>query len=262
MGDQQKYTNKLSGQRVLVVGGSAGIGFGVAEASVELGASVIISSSQQSRVDEAVTSLQKAYPSAKSRISGYVCSLSDESTLEQNIDNLWKQVGTVDHIVYTAGDALAMRPLKDITFKELKQGGMVRFFAPFLLVKTAFAGNHIKPGTSSSVTLTTGTISQRPRAGWTIPSGFAGGLHSLTRNLALELKPIRVNLVSPGAVDTPLWDTLSKEQREALYKELSEKMPTGRVAKVEHIAHAYLFLMQDENCTGTVIDSNGGSLLV
>lgn len=262
MADQKKYTNKLAGKRILIVGGSAGIGYGVAEGSVENGATVIISSSQQSRVDGAIASLEKSYPSAKGRVSGYAVDLSTESQLEENVAKLLQQAGKLDHIVYTAGDRLAQKPLKEATLAELKQGGMVRFFAPFMLVKTAFANDHLNPGPTSSITLTTGGISQRPRKDWSLVSGYAGGLHSLTRNLALELAPIRVNLVSPGAVDTPLWDRLARDERERLYAELGSKMPTGRVGNVEDIAHAYLFLMQDANCTGTVVDSNGGILLV
>ena len=86
MSDQKKYSAKLAGQHVLVIGGSAGIGYGVAEASLEHGASVTISSSNQTRIDGAVASLLKSYPSAQGRVNGHTCNLADEKTLESNIE--------------------------------------------------------------------------------------------------------------------------------------------------------------------------------
>jgi len=126
MTDQQKYTQKLQGAHVLVVGGTAGIGFGVAEAALEHGARVKISSSQESRVKDAISRLQKAYPSASSKIEGHVCNLADENTIESDVEALFNKVGTVDHIVYTAGDRLATIPLEEATMAKMKQAGMVR----------------------------------------------------------------------------------------------------------------------------------------
>lgn len=96
--DASKYTLKLKGQRVLIVGGSSGLGFAAAEASIENGASVLISSSSQQKVDKAVERLQQAYPSAKDRVSGYACNLSDQAGLEKNVVDLLEKAGTLDHI--------------------------------------------------------------------------------------------------------------------------------------------------------------------
>ncbi len=113
------------------------------------------------------------------------------------------------------------------------------------------------------MTLTTGTISQKPlKGGWTIASITGSGLHGLTRQLAIELAPIRVNLVSPGLVDTELWDPMGKEMLAGIKKSTEDMMPTGRVAQPEDIAESYLYLMKDANITGTVISTNSGALLV
>jgi NAD(P)-dependent dehydrogenase (short-subunit alcohol dehydrogenase family) len=262
MADQKKYTGKLAGARILIVGGSAGLGFGVAEAALEYGASVVISSSQQSRVDEAIASLQKSYPSAKDSVIGYACDLGTEATLEENVKDLLDKTGIVDHIVYTAGDRLAMKPIEEIDFAALKKGGMVRFFAPFLICKYAFANKLINPGPKSSITLTTGSISQKPKANWSIPAGYAGGLHSMTRQLAVDLKPIRVNLISPGPIDTPLWDWLEADAKKKMFETTGKMLLTGRVGQVEDVTEAYLYLMKDQNVTGSVLSTNGGSILV
>ena len=81
------------------------------------------------------------------------------------------------------------------------------------------------------------------------------------RNLALDLAPIRVNLVSPGVVLTPLWDGMPKERVENLVESTKGKCTTGAVGKPEDVAESYLYVMRDWNVSGSVIDTNGGYLL-
>ena len=258
MPDAQKYTAKLSGARVLVIGGSSGIGYAVAEASVELGATVIISSSQESRVKSSIEKLIESYPSARNRISGHACDLS-VPTVEENIKKLLEQTGTVDHIVFTAGDPLSTTSIHNVTLEGIQKVGMVRFYAPLLVAK--YASQYLSPGPTSSLTLTTGSLSQKPMAGRTVTAAFGGGLHSMARNLSVDLKPIRVNLISPGPVETPLWDAMGKTRLEEFKRDSGKRLATGQVGQPEDVAEAYLFAMKDKNCTGSVIDSNGGWLL-
>ncbi|KAF1810166.1 NAD(P)-binding protein [Eremomyces bilateralis CBS 781.70] len=257
MADQQKYAQRLNKARILVLGGTSGIGFGVAEASLELGAEVIISSSNESRIKDTVARLQKLYPSKKDSVVGYVCDLGSEG-VEENIVQLLDQVGIVDHIVYTAADKLRNTfGLGNITLDTLKKAGMVRLFAPILLAK--HAPKHLTPGPSSSITLTSGSVIDRPLPGWSPVVGFSGGLSALTRNLALDLKPIRINLIVPGAVDTERWD---EGQRKALLASFTTRMTTGQMGQVEDVVEAYLYAMKDRNLSGSVISTNGGQLLL
>ncbi|KAJ0119179.1 short chain dehydrogenase [Diaporthe amygdali] len=244
-----KY-QKLLNKRVLVIGGTSGIGFGVAEASLASGASVIVSSSNQSRVDAAVEKLKVDFPDSK--VAGYACDLS-QPTVEQDIENLFSKVGEVDHIVYSAGDKLASAPVEEITYEKIIAAGQVRFIAALLAAKVG--SKHLSPGPHSSITLTTGS--------WSMIAGFATGLHGLTRNLALDLKPIRVNLVSPGVVETELWDSsFDQETKKKHLEGIAGTLPTGRVAQPADVAEAYLFLMKDPSVTGTVVDSNSGAFLI
>ena len=255
-----KYTSKLANARILVIGGSSGIGYSVAEASIEYGASVIISSSQQTRIDSAVEQIHKAYPSAKGRVSGFACDLSSPS-VEANIETLFSRCGgKLDHVVFTAGESLAVMPLEQATLDAMQKAGNVRFFAPLLVAK--HAKTHLKPGPASSITLTTGSVSDKPRPNWSVIASYATGLHGMTRNLALDLAPIRVNLISPGAVLTPLWDGMPKEQKEAAMDRFKKESTTGEIGRPEDVAEAYLYVMRDRNCSGSVIDTNGGGLLV
>ncbi|KAK4697673.1 hypothetical protein P7C71_g440, partial [Lecanoromycetidae sp. Uapishka_2] len=259
MSDSKKYTSKLDSTRILIVGGSSGIGYCVAEACLEFGATVIISSSNQSRIDSSIEKLLKTYPSAKGRISGYACDLSSVK-LEGNIQHLFEQCGgKLDHIVFTAGDKLAVTKLEDASLEYIQNAGRIRFHAPLLVAKHAV--KHLNSGPASSITLTTGSVSERPHKDWAIIGSYGTGLHGMMRGLALDLAPIRVNLISPGAVMTPLWDGIPADQIEVMMNSMKAKSTTGEIGKPEDVAESYLYVMRDWNCSGSVIDSNGGALL-
>ena len=117
--DQRKYISKLEGSRALIIGGSSGIGFSVAEACVEYGALVTISSSNKDRVHGAVEKLKKSYPSAKDRVFELTVDLSKAETLEDELKTLLDETveemgGKLDHVIFTAGTGLAISKLEDI----------------------------------------------------------------------------------------------------------------------------------------------------
>lgn len=261
MADQVKYTQKLKGDKVLVIGGSAGIGFGVAEACLENGCKVIISSSNPDRIQKTISKLRTSYPSQKENISGHACDLSDQENLDANIQGLFEKVGKgVDHVIFTAGDSLAVLPVSQLDMDRLKKAGTIRFFAPLFVAK--HAPKYMNPGPKSSITLTTGSVSERPRPNWAVVNSFATGLQGMCRGLALDLKPLRVNLVSPGAVDTELWAHLSDDQKKKMFEDMEKALPVGKVGKIEDVAESYLYFMKDWNVTGSMVSTNGGHMLV
>lgn len=265
MSNQNKYLSKLSDSRVLIIGGSSGIGFAVAEACIEYGAFVAIASSSQNRVNQTLSALKSSYPSSASKIFGSTIDLSNASTLEDDYKRLFeqtiKQMGgqKLDHVIYTAGDALATLKLADLTMDSIIRAGQLRFFAPLLLAK--FLPSFVTQSYKSSYTITSGMISEKPLADWSVVAAYAGGHHAMTRNLALDLKPIRVNCVSPGIVDTDLW-RMPREEKERLLKEVGDKAPTGRPGCAQDVAEAYLAILKDANMDGSVVRTDGGSMLV
>ncbi len=180
--------------------------------------------------------------------------------MEQDLEKLFEQVDMVDHIVYTAGDALTTIPLQASTLSTIIAAGQIRFFAPLLVAKVG--SKYLTTGPTSSITFTTGSVAEHPVPNWTIVASYAAGLHGMVRNLASDLKPVRVNLVSPGAVDTDLWKGMGKEARKKTFEAMKNKFPTGRIAQPEDVAEAYLWLMKDRNVTGTVVSSDSGAKLV
>jgi NAD(P)-dependent dehydrogenase (short-subunit alcohol dehydrogenase family) len=252
-----KY-NKLAGKHILIFGGTSGLGFGVAAASLASSASITISSSSESRLQSAIDKLHVEFPTAV--ITGQVCDLSSPNA-EQAIESLFEKVREVDHIVYTAADKLATMKVQDITRDKIIAAGQLRFIAPMLVAKVG--SRYLSPGPESSIVMTGGTIAERPVPDWTVIAGFAGGVASMARNLALELKPTRVNVVNPGLVDTELWDAeMTPEIKEGMFSYLAGKHPTGKVATAADVAEAYLYLMKDSNISGRVISTDSGSSLV
>jgi NAD(P)-dependent dehydrogenase (short-subunit alcohol dehydrogenase family) len=226
---------------------------GVAEAALEFGATVIISSSRAAKLQDKITELQSLYPSAKDRISGFTCDLADEENLENNVKQLLERAGTLDHIVQTAGDDLGTKTLAEIDMDFVKKAGLVRFFSVLMLAK--HAPKHLNPGPKSSITYTSGVVSERPFPGWTVIAAYAAGAHGMARGLALDLKPIRVNVVAPGPVQTQIWDKISPEEQ----KGYSAALPTGTVGKPADVAESFLYSIRDHNLTGAVIQSDGGA---
>jgi NAD(P)-dependent dehydrogenase (short-subunit alcohol dehydrogenase family) len=220
---------------------------------LEFGATVVISSSRTEKVKEKVAELQRLYPSARDRISGHACNLADEANLESNIRELLEKTGTIDHIVHTAGDSLSVKPMAEIDMDFVKKAGQVRFFSILMLAK--HAPKYLNPGPKSSITLTSGLVASRPVPGWTVIGAYAAGAEGMTRGLALELKPIRVNIVAPGPINTAIFDSVSDEDRKAY----ADRMPTGQIGEVADIVESYLSCIKDHNLSGTIIHSDGGA---
>lgn len=262
-----KYMSKLANQRVLVFGGTSGLGYCVAEAALEHGAHIVISSSNQAKLDKTVARLKEAYPtqSEKQSIITHACDLSDAANLDANLENLFKAAtsnGTVklNHVVTTAGDALKIPPLDQITPDVVNRGMQIRFLAPAVMAK--YIAKYVEQSPTSSFTLTGGAVGRKPMPGWTMAAATTTAVEGLGRGLALDLKPIRVNVVSPGTVNTELFDAFPKEQLDAMMEHFKSKTTTGTVARPEDLAESYLYLMKDQFVTGAVIESNGGVVLM
>lgn len=249
--------------------GTSGIGYAVAEAALESGASaVIVASSQATKITATISRLQKSYPDLSSRasITGQACDLSDASALEANVQSLLAFASKngakpLDHIVNTAGSIQGMNALADTTPANLAQLLTVRFSAPAMIAKHAVAGNHLSPGPNSSITFTSGSTAEKPMPGRACGSGIAASLIGLVRGLAIDLAPLRVNLILPGAVETELWDFMPEAQKKAIIAMCAKDSLTGRVVGPEVIAESYLYVMKDVNLTGYCLSTNGGALL-
>lgn len=236
----------LKNATVLVIGGTSGIGLGVATAVADRGATPIVVSRRRSSVDRALAELPAG-------ARGTTVDLTDSGAL----DRLVAEVGDVDHLVYTAGEPLEMTALAELTSEVVIAFFQTRFIGA-LSVARVF-GPRLREG--GSITLTSGTAAWSPGYG-VLPSSLCGAMNALTTALAVELAPIRVNAVAPGLIRTPLWDAMSEADRQALYEQEAQRVPLGRVGEVADVARAYVYCMEQAFSTGTVVTVEGGTLLV
>jgi NAD(P)-dependent dehydrogenase (short-subunit alcohol dehydrogenase family) len=237
----------LSRQRIVVIGGSSGMGLATARAAAVAGAAVTIASSSQGRLEAALAELPDT-------CEGTVVNTRDEA----DVAALFDRVGELDHVVYTAGDTVRPQPLADLPLDTARDLFEVRFWGVVATVK--HATRRVRPG--GSIVLTSGTVAVRPAPGTALAAGAAAATEGLTRGLAVELAPIRVNAVRPGAIRTPLWDPVPEPQRTALFANLADRTLTKSIGEADQIAAAHLYLMENRFVTGTVLTVDGGAVLV
>ncbi|KAI1017865.1 hypothetical protein LB504_003977 [Fusarium proliferatum] len=261
-----RYTDKLDSQRVLVIGGSTGIGFAVAQAALEHGAHVIISSSNQSKIDAAIKRLeihtQKTQLPIR-KISGKVCNLAKPDTIEANVKDLLEsasQDGKLDHVVFTAGDFNPSPSLDSATVSVISKIGMVRVMGALFVAK--HLSSYINQTNRSSFTITGTTTDSRPAgAGWSLLKAAAGGIEPMTRALCIDLKPVRVNCVTPGFVHTALFDGFPQDVRDVIFPAMEKDSVVGRLGTAEELAEAYVYLMKCTFATGSIVVVDGGRIV-
>ncbi|KAK9235057.1 Tropinone reductase 2 [Lipomyces kononenkoae] len=264
-----KYA-KLRDVRVLLLGGTSGIGFATAEACIEAGAIVIISSSTPDRLSSALSKLKTCYPEAATanKIHGHICDVSQAESLEANITALLEfatnnNTHKLDHITYTAANVPRLPGLADYQASETKSSTVIiRYDAPIMLGKLAPA--YMNPGPRSSITFTGASTASKPTPGRGILTGLGASTEGVAKGLAVDLAPIRVNVVAPGTVDTDLLRALAgpDPKVQAGFKEMLKKVTLlDKVGAAEEVAEAYVYFMKDANVTGAVIHTDGGRLL-
>ncbi|PPQ78638.1 hypothetical protein CVT25_010602 [Psilocybe cyanescens] len=229
----------LEGKTVVVVGGSSGIGFGVALASLQsLASTVIIASSNRARIENAIVRLQSH--NLPGKVVGEVLDAKDSSVVKQFAIGL----GLVDHIVWSSGDIpKAEDNLQDVRSAEQGQATFtVRFWGPFILAQ------HAKFHLGGSLTLTSGQshfsvidrIHLKPPAGMKLVASVGTAFDGPVKGLAVDLAPVRMNVVSPGLI----LDKAYGENKEAMLASLNEKILLKRAGNPTELAEAYLFLMK------------------
>lgn len=237
----------LAGQRVVILGGTSGIGFATAAAAAREGADVLVVSSKD-------TSVERALGTLPAGAKGEAVDLTDAG----RITAFFERTGAFDHLVFTAGEPLALMALDDLDIEAAREFFTLRYFGA--LAASSAAAPHIRPG--GSIVLTTGIAADRPGAGWAVAASICGAVQSMVRAMAVELAPLRVNAVSPGVVRSPLWSQMTDQEREDMYAQTAASLPVGRVGETEDIAEAYLFLMRQRFATGTIVTVDGGAVLV
>jgi NAD(P)-dependent dehydrogenase (short-subunit alcohol dehydrogenase family) len=246
-GSEGKEAPMLRGKRIVVVGGTHGIGFGVARRAADEGAEVVIASSRRANVDAALAKLPKG-------VTGQPLDVRDH----ENLGAFFQRTGAIDHLVYTAGESLLLGPLAELDFDAARRFFEVRYWGALATVRAARP--HL--GAGASIVLSGGAAARRPPAGFVIGASVCGAMESVTRVLALELAPVRVNIVVPGFVDTELWSNVEPGARAEMFREAAAKLPVKRIGTPDDLAEYYLAFMRGAYATGQSIVVDGGGMLV
>jgi NAD(P)-dependent dehydrogenase (short-subunit alcohol dehydrogenase family) len=262
------HPNRLKDAHVLVFGGTSGIGFGVASMALSNGARVTISGSTPSKVSSKVAELQSFYPDMpKEHVQGYACDLSDTANLEVNIKDVFEKATEggqkmVDHVAFTAGARVKLPKLEEVSVDDVLSGFHMRLCSAVVIGKLLNTGRYMPSTQSSSFTITSGTNTLKPRPGWAVGASWGAASEGLSRGLAVDLKPIRVNCVAPGAIDTPLFEAFKANAGPEAVQKFKEGSLLGVWGTPEDEAEAYGWFMRDRFVTGEVARSDGGRMLV
>ena len=238
---------------IVVIGGSSGIGLAVARRSLADGATVVIVGRSRERLDAARSELARTGPAAGS-VDTFPADIGNLTQVTQ----LFDRVGALSHLVVTAAD-LPYGPAVSLPEESVLRAVRSKIVGPLFAAQQA-APRITAPG---SITFTSGVAAHRPAPGGALAATVNGALESMVRALALELAPVRVNAVSPGWVDTHVWDQLATpDVKNARMADMAARLPAGRLGRPEDIANAVAFLIADDFVTGTVLHAEGAQLLV
>jgi NAD(P)-dependent dehydrogenase (short-subunit alcohol dehydrogenase family) len=237
-------TDALRGKTVLVVGRGSGLARAIVEAALAEGARVIAAG-------RSTDALKAAYPDTHVEVEHV--DLTDDTTIQA----LASRLGSIDHLVSTAS-ARARGTIDELDRDKVRLSIDTKVIGPLMLAK--FLQPTINAG--GSIVVFSGHFAFRIKVGTLAVAITNGAADTLTRSLAVELAPIRVNAISPGTIDTGAWDALGEQGKANLFAELTERNPARRIGRAEDIANAVLFCLTNTFLTGATLKVDGGETLV
>jgi NAD(P)-dependent dehydrogenase (short-subunit alcohol dehydrogenase family) len=232
----------LKDKRILVIGGGSGIGLGIARGAAREGAKVTIASRNAAKIAEAAKTL------------GATSAVIDASE-EKNVAQFFAEHGAFDHIAFTAGDmeGLMPGPLRDLDLAVAAKRLNTRLWGAVAVAK--HGATLIPPG--GSYTITNGMLAHRPLKGMPVVTASAMAAEGLTRGLAVDLAPVRVNCVCPGLIETEMWTNFPQGYRDMLIA-TTQKQLVPRPGSTDEAGEAYLTCMRNTFMTGQIIKIEGG----
>ena len=234
----------LAQQRILILGGSNGMGLATAQRLARAGAEVFIAGRAQAKLDAALGAIA-------GRAEGLVVDFTDPASLASAAGRL----GRIDHLVLAASSGAAWGPFAQIsadTLRRALEGKLLGYWQTLQAMLPI-----LRP--DGSVVMLTGAASRTAMPGTSGLAAVNGAIAQMATTLARELAPLRVNVVSPGLVDTPAYDSMPAEAKRGMFEAAARSLPVGRTGTAEDVAAAVEFLLTNTFTTGALLDVDGGA---
>lgn len=231
--------------KTVIIGGSSGMGLATAKLLHSLGHKIVIASRSRTKLEKAAKEI--------GQVDSYVLDVTNEG----EIINFFSSIGHFDHLVVTSA-SFVVGPFLSMPTSEAKSFFDSKFWGQYLAAKTG--APYINKG--GSITFFCGVAGHRPFMHFAVGSAINAAIEGLTRALALELSPIRVNAISPGTVATPVWDCVPAKEREQEFKATAQKLPVKKIGQPEDIAQAVKYLIHCGFATGSIVYVDGGARLI
>ncbi len=233
-------------QKVVIVGGSSGMGLATAKRLAAAGSHVIIASRSEERLGSALATI-KGKSEAKAL----------DFTHEDEVQAFFSSVGWFDHLVLMGAGMPAWGKLAEIKNDALENAFKTKFWGYF------FCAKHAVPylNKNGSILFTIGGAARSAIPGTAGVAAVNGAIMCMAFTLAKEIAPIRVNILSPGLVDTPAYNWMSEEEKQNFFKQMGGSLPVGRIGSPEDIAQAAEYLLINGYTSGAILDVDGGGRL-
>lgn len=236
----------IQNQKIVIIGASQGMGFETAKLLASQGNELIIASKTKGKIELAVKEIG-------GNTTAKVLDFSDEPAVK----NFFDEAGNFDHLVLIGAGKPAWGPFTQFESVALKSAFNTKFFGYYYCSKYAIPFLR-KDG---SIIMVIGGAARKAIPGTAGLAAVNGAILTMGRTMAVELAPLRVNIVSPGLVDTPAYNWMNEEQKQGFYKQMGDQIPVGRIGKPEEIAKIIESVLDNNFMTGAVIDVDGGGSL-